>query len=83
MLGKYWSIILLAGLAVAAIADVRRALYSSAAPWITIAVGALRSRRTVIRPATHDFVPTTYTTTRTAQNVGQMYHRAAVISRAA
>jgi 4-amino-4-deoxy-L-arabinose transferase-like glycosyltransferase len=42
MLGKYWSIFLLAGLALAAITDVRRAAYfRSAAPWITIAVGAL------------------------------------------
>jgi hypothetical protein len=42
MLGKYWSIVLLAGLAVAAIADPRRAAYfRSPAPWITVAVGAL------------------------------------------
>ena len=42
MLGKYWSIMLLAGLAVAVIVDTRRAIYfRSAAPWVTIAVGAL------------------------------------------
>jgi hypothetical protein len=42
MLGKYWSIVLLAGLAVAAVADPRRAAYfRSSAPWITVAVGAL------------------------------------------
>jgi 4-amino-4-deoxy-L-arabinose transferase-like glycosyltransferase len=41
MLGKYWSIFLLAGLAVAALLDSERARYfRSAAPWITIGVGA-------------------------------------------
>lgn len=40
MLGKYWSVFLLAGLALAAAIDARRADYfRSAAPWITIAVG--------------------------------------------
>ncbi len=40
MLGKYWSIFLLAGLALAALIDRRRAEYfRSAAPWITIAAG--------------------------------------------
>src|SRR5438270_669906 len=42
MLGKYWSIVLLAGLALAALADRRRrAYFRSPAPWITIAAGAL------------------------------------------
>ena len=42
MLGKYWSIFLLAGLGLAALVDPRRrAYFRSAAPWITIAVGAL------------------------------------------
>ena len=41
MLGKYWSVFLLAGLAVAALIDSRRAVYfRSAAPWITIISGA-------------------------------------------
>jgi 4-amino-4-deoxy-L-arabinose transferase-like glycosyltransferase len=40
MLGKYWSVILLAGLAIAALSDPRRWLYlRSRAPWITVAVG--------------------------------------------
>ncbi|HZL39578.1 MAG TPA: glycosyltransferase family 39 protein [Pseudolabrys sp.] len=40
MLGKYWSVFLLAGLAVAALIDKRRAGYfRSPAPWITIAAG--------------------------------------------
>jgi hypothetical protein len=42
MLGKYWSIFLLAGLGIAAIVDARRSIYfRSLAPWVTIAVGLL------------------------------------------
>jgi Dolichyl-phosphate-mannose-protein mannosyltransferase len=42
MYGKYWSVFLLAGLALAALIDRRRAAYfRSPAPWITCAVGAL------------------------------------------
>jgi hypothetical protein len=42
MLGKYWSILLIAGLAIAAVADPRRSAYlRSMAPWGTIAVFAL------------------------------------------
>ena len=42
MLGKYWSIVLLAGLTIAALADERRRGYfRSPAPWITIAAGAI------------------------------------------
>ncbi len=44
MLGKYWSVFLLAGLAVAALIDRRRAVYfRSAAPWITVVAGAGRA----------------------------------------
>jgi hypothetical protein len=40
MLGKYWSIFLLAGLAIAAVSNRRRGAYfRSAAPWITTATG--------------------------------------------
>ena len=40
MLGKYWSVFLLAGLIVAALIDSRRSTYfRSAAPWITIVAG--------------------------------------------
>ena len=40
MLGKYWSVILLAGLGIAVLMDARRMKYlRSAAPWITVAVG--------------------------------------------
>jgi 4-amino-4-deoxy-L-arabinose transferase-like glycosyltransferase len=42
MLGKYWSVFLLAGLALAALIDPRRRVYfRSAAPWVTMAVGAV------------------------------------------
>ena len=42
MLGKYWSIVLLGGLAIAALGDARRSAYfRSPAPWITVAAGSL------------------------------------------
>ena len=42
MLGKYWSVFLLAGLGLAALFDPRRARYfRSAAPWISIAAGLI------------------------------------------
>jgi 4-amino-4-deoxy-L-arabinose transferase-like glycosyltransferase len=42
MLGKYWSVFLIAGFALAALIDRRRGAYfRSPAPWITMAVGAL------------------------------------------
>jgi 4-amino-4-deoxy-L-arabinose transferase-like glycosyltransferase len=42
MLGKYWSIFLVAGLSLAVLLDKRRGVYfRSAAPWITIVVGLL------------------------------------------
>jgi 4-amino-4-deoxy-L-arabinose transferase-like glycosyltransferase len=41
MLAKYWAVILLIGLGIAALADPRRARYfRSAAPYVTVAVGA-------------------------------------------
>lgn len=61
MLGKYWSIFLLAGLAVAALADTRRASYfRSAAPWITVGVGALLLAPHCVWLVKHDFMPITY-----------------------
>ena len=61
MLGKYWSIFLLAGLALAAITDVRRTTYfRSPAPWITIAVGALLLAPHFVWLVQHDFLPLTY-----------------------
>ena len=42
MLGKYWAVVLLLGLGLAAVIDRRRAAYfRSSAPWITIAAGVV------------------------------------------
>jgi hypothetical protein len=61
MLGKYWSIFLLAGLALAALTDVRRSNYfRSAAPWITIATGTLCLAPHLIWLARHDFISFSY-----------------------
>ena len=61
MLGKYWSIFMLAGLALAALTDARRAAYfRSAAPWITIATGALCLAPHLAWLATHDFISFAY-----------------------
>jgi 4-amino-4-deoxy-L-arabinose transferase-like glycosyltransferase len=61
MLGKYWSIVLLAGLVVAALTDRRRALYfRSPAPWLTIAVGTTLIAPNVYWIATHHFEPFEY-----------------------
>ena len=61
MVSKYWSIFLLAGLALAAVSDFRRASYfRSAAPWITILTGI-----TILSPhigwlQKHEFSPFEY-----------------------
>ena len=61
MLGKYWSIFLLAGLAVAALADPRRTVYlRSSAPWITIAVGGLAIAPHLAWIVANDFAPFAY-----------------------
>jgi 4-amino-4-deoxy-L-arabinose transferase-like glycosyltransferase len=61
MLGKYWSIFLLAGLGVAALADARRrAYFGSAAPYLTVAVGALALAPHVAWIVTNDFAPFIY-----------------------
>jgi len=61
MLGKYWSIFLLAGLAIAALTDPRRGAYfRSPAPWLTIAVGAVLLGPHAAWVATHDFEPFRY-----------------------
>src|SRR5262249_19021180 len=67
MLGKYWSIALLAGLALAALVDPRRRSYfASAAPWVTIAVGALVLAPNVAWLVAHDFMPFDHATERVA-----------------
>jgi 4-amino-4-deoxy-L-arabinose transferase-like glycosyltransferase len=61
MLGKYWSIFLLAGLGVAALADPRRrAYFGSAAPYLTVAVGALALAPHVAWIVANDFAPFAY-----------------------
>jgi len=67
MLGKYWSIALLAGLGLAALADPRRGSYfASAAPWVTIAVGTLVLSPHVAWLVAHDFMPFGYAAGRVA-----------------
>ena len=61
MLGKYWSIVLLLGLALAALADRRRGAYfASSAPWATIAAGLIGLGPHVAWLAANDFTPFTY-----------------------
>ena len=61
MYGKYWSVFLLLGLGVAALADPRRAAYfRSPAPWVTIAVGALALAPHGLWLIRNDFVPFSY-----------------------
>jgi 4-amino-4-deoxy-L-arabinose transferase-like glycosyltransferase len=64
MLGKYWSVFLLAGLIVAALIDKRRAGYfRSPAPWITAAVGLLAMAPHLYWLWQSDFAPFTYAMT--------------------
>src|SRR6478609_2151633 len=61
MYGKYWSVFLLIGLGLAALADPRRAAYfRSAAPWVTVAVGALALAPHAAWLVTNDFAPFSY-----------------------
>jgi 4-amino-4-deoxy-L-arabinose transferase-like glycosyltransferase len=61
MLGKYWSVFLLAALALAALIDSRRGAYfRSAAPWITAAVGAAVLTPHLVWLMRNDFVSFSY-----------------------
>jgi 4-amino-4-deoxy-L-arabinose transferase-like glycosyltransferase len=61
MLGKYWSLFLLFGLAFAALLDARRGDYfRTARPWITVAVGALLLAPHVVWLVHGDFSPLRY-----------------------
>ncbi len=61
MYGKYWSIVLLLGLGIAALVDRRRAAYfRSSAPWVTIAVGAAALAPHAVWLIANDFVPFSY-----------------------
>jgi 4-amino-4-deoxy-L-arabinose transferase-like glycosyltransferase len=58
MMGKYWSIFLLAGLGLAAIIDPRRrAYFRSPAPWVTMAAGALAISPYIYWLAVNHFSP--------------------------
>ncbi len=61
MMGKYWSIFLLAGLGIAALVSPhRRAYFRSSAPWITVLVGALAIAPHIYWLLTHEFAPINY-----------------------
>jgi len=61
MLGKYWSIVLLLGLGLAALADPRRAAYfRSSAPWATIAAGLIGLSPHAAWLYANGFTPFTY-----------------------
>jgi len=61
MLGKYWSVFLLAGLMLAALIDKHRSSYlRSAAPWITIAAGLIALAAHLVWLAGTDFAPFSY-----------------------
>ena len=61
MLAKYWSIVLLAALAIAALCDSRRRRYfGSAAPYVTMAAGAAALSPHVAWLYLHDFAPFGY-----------------------
>ncbi|MEA2947211.1 MAG: hypothetical protein QOI40_2541, partial [Alphaproteobacteria bacterium] len=61
MMGKYWSIFLLAGLVVAALADRRRVDYfRSAAPWMTVLVGGIAFAPHIAWLVANDFSPFGY-----------------------
>ena len=85
MLGKYWSIFLLAGLGLAALSDPRRAAYfRSPAPWLTIAAGAAILAPHVLWIATHgfttvDFAFTSHATTLAHAATGSLYFLLSVL----
>src|SRR5580658_5122793 len=61
MLGKYWSVTLLAGLGLAALNDPRRkAYFNSPAPYVTLAVGTIVLTPHIDWLITHQFVPFSY-----------------------
>jgi 4-amino-4-deoxy-L-arabinose transferase-like glycosyltransferase len=84
MLGKYWSIFLLAGLGLAALLDPRRAAYfRSPAPWVTIAAGAAVLAPHLLFVATHGFTTvgfafTSHATTLAAAAADSLYFLASV-----
>jgi hypothetical protein len=71
MLGKYWSLFLLAGLGIAALLDPRRGAYfRSPAPWITAAVAAVLFAPHLVWLVEHDFLPLVWAQARHHASVG-------------
>ena len=61
VLGKYWSVFLIAGLFLAALIDSRRlAYFRSAAPWITVIAGSALLCPHIVWLYQHDFAPLDY-----------------------
>ncbi len=61
MLGKYWSVILVLGLVLAAVLDSRRGAYfRSPVPWVTVLVGAVTIAPHLYWLVTHHFAPFSY-----------------------
>ena len=59
--GKYWSVMLLAGLGIAALTDARsRAYFRSPAPWVTVAAGVLVLVPHVLWLSGNGFAPFSY-----------------------
>jgi hypothetical protein len=85
MLGKYWSIFLLAGLGLAALTDPRRGAYfRSPAPWVTIAAGAAVLAPHLFWIATHgfttvDFAFTSHATSLARAAAGSLYFLLSVL----
>jgi 4-amino-4-deoxy-L-arabinose transferase-like glycosyltransferase len=61
MLGKYWSIFLIAGLVLASLLDSRRSIYfRAAAPWITVLAGLVLLGPYLVWLYQNDFAPLEY-----------------------
>ena len=72
MMVKYWSIVLIAALALAAVIDPRRRLYfRSAAPYVTAAVGAAALAPHAVWLYANDFLPFRYSLESHATTVAQ------------
>ncbi len=84
MLGKYWSLFMLAGLGLAAMSDPRRREYfRSAAPWVTVTVGAIAIAPHIVFIATHGFTTfqfafESHTTTGAASVLWTLYFLAGI-----
>ena len=70
MLGKYWSIFLIAGLGSATLIDRRRkAFFCSPAPWLMIVIGTLVLMPHLVWLGTHDYASFAYAEGRSVQSL--------------